>query len=206
MPRLIEDNWPTYEDSLGDPGSGTAVDAQLLDEILDALVDSFYSQTQTDGIPGIINEVVEGRGGEASLDARFDAIEDDIAAIQASSADTTVAAGWTISGPSGSMVAPFFRVPFSCTVLAIYGYRKGDSALNTIQVVRRRGGSEVDLISADMTMSISDAYIDATSAAGGSNTLQNISLQEGDILRLEVANGGGADPDAYAVSVVLSSS
>jgi hypothetical protein len=68
--------WPTIVDDSGTKTDGTTLDKALFDEIKAAIEDQVHSTVNTTVKPKTItDEVIAGRGGQASLDARFDAID-----------------------------------------------------------------------------------------------------------------------------------
>ena len=90
----------------------------------------------------------------------------------------------TILSPSAAGTYVIARVTTAHTVTGLRAYVNGSTG-STINFVRRRSGSNVDLLSADYTISSADAWQDA------SGNLQNSSLAAGDALLIAVRSVSG---------------
>jgi hypothetical protein len=100
----------------------------------------------------------------------------------------------TLVSPSGTINVASWRAPFSCTVVAVRGYRVGGTSAD---VNARRNGSDEHL-SADLTLSSADTWLDGEDDGGA--TLQNTAYQPGDELQWMVTALSG-DPDQVIIQV-----
>lgn len=83
---------------------------------------------------------------------------------------------------------PLVRIPAAATVTAVRAYKVGGTSV-TVNAIRRRATTNVDLLAADLAASTADAWTSST-------TIQNGALAAGDTLIAEVVGQVGSPTQA----------
>jgi len=109
-----------------------------------------------------------------------------------STAAATISRGGTIFSPTLAQDVIVWRAPFSCTVLAVKGYRVGGAATGTFVNARRNGAS--DHLASNLEMTSADTWLD-----GGA--VQNTAYVAGDKLELRITGLGTPRPTQLAIQV-----
>lgn len=105
---------------------------------------------------------------------------------------TPFARGGTILAPTTTADVIVWRAPFSCTVVAVKGYRVGGSDTGTFINARLNGSS--DHLASALELTSADTWID-----GGS--VQNTSYSTGDKLEVRITALGAPFPSQVSIQV-----
>ena len=92
----------------------------------------------------------------------------------------------TLVSPAGTINVASWRAPFSCTVVAIRGYRVGGSSAS---INARQNGANNHL-DGNLSLSSADAWLDGVDDGG--HALQNTAYQPGDELQWMLTAVGGS--------------
>lgn len=109
-----------------------------------------------------------------------------------SASAATISRGGTILSPTAANAVIVWRAPFTCTVLAVKGYRVGGAATGTFVNARRNGSS--DHLASNLELTSADAWID-----GGA--VQNTAYVVGDKLEVRITALGAPRPAQVAVQI-----
>lgn len=145
------------------------------------------------GVDVATRNALDLRNGLITWGAADDPANDEVDITPSLSASAaTISRGGTVLSPTVPRNIIVWRAPFSCTVLAVKGYRVGGGATGTFVNARRNGAS--NHLASNLELTSADTWLD-----GGS--VQNASYVVGDKLELMLTALGAPFPSQVAIQI-----